>query len=131
MAGQILHVGGRIVAEAVAPRQMDADVRAAQLLVQIRIPTEQRFITEFCTLIHALEVEIRRNDTIAAVKGILYNMTADIPRRAGNKNRFHSCSSLTGSRSYSLCSRIWYKSSATVCFLLCPASCKMSTIPPG
>ena len=131
MAGQILHVGGRIVAEAVAPGQMDADIRAAQFAVQVSVAAEQRHIAELGALVHTFKVEVCRNDLISAIQGIFDHMAADIPGRAGDKNRFHSCSSLMVSKSYRFCSRSWYKSSAAVCFLLFPASCKMSSIPPG
>ena len=99
MAGQILHVGGGIMAEAVAPSQMDADVRAAQLAVQVGVTAKQRHIAELGALVDALEVKIRRNDAVAAVQRIFYDMAANVARCTGNKNRFHNCSSLTGSRS--------------------------------
>lgn len=70
MAGQILHVGGGIMAEAIAPGQMDADVRAAQLAVQVGVTAEQRHIAELGALVDALEVKIRRNDAVAAVQRI-------------------------------------------------------------
>ena len=87
------------MAEAVTPGQMDADVRAAQLAVQVGVTAEQRHIAELGALVDALEVKIRRNDAVAAVQRIFYDMAANVARCTGNKNRFHNCSSLTGSRS--------------------------------
>ena len=49
--------------------------------------------------VDTLEVKIRRNDAVAAVQRIFYDMAANVARCTGNKNRFHNCSSLTGSRS--------------------------------
>lgn len=45
------------MAEAIAPGQMDADVRAAQLAVQVGVTAEQRHIAELGALVDALKLK--------------------------------------------------------------------------
>ena len=91
---KVPHMGRRIVAETVAPCQMDAYVGAAQLSENIRVAAEDRHIAKLGALIQSLESKIRRDDTVPAIQCVFHHMAANIPRRASDQNRFHGISSL-------------------------------------
>ena len=78
MAGQILHVGGGIMAEASRQARWMQTSGLPRLAVQVGVTAEQRHIAELGALVDALEVKIRRNDAVAAVQRIFYDMAANV-----------------------------------------------------
>ena len=87
-------MAGSVVAEAVAPGQVDTDIGRTERLIDVLVAAEQRNVAEFGALVHALEGEIRGDDPVAHIQRGLDDMAADVPGGAGHKDGFH-CSDLS------------------------------------
>ena len=95
VGGQILHMGGGIVDEAILPGQVDTAVRFPEFFIDIIFCMKDRLPADRRPGIQIIQTQVTGSDIISVVKKCFGNKTANIAIGSGDGNfLFHIHSSL-------------------------------------